>query len=37
MATFEKRGDLQWRVKIRRRGFPLQTRTFNTKGEAEVC
>ncbi|EAY56023.1 MAG: putative phage integrase [Leptospirillum rubarum] len=36
MATFEKRGDLQWRVKIRRRGFPLQTRTFNTKAEAEA-
>ncbi|MHB8423520.1 MAG: hypothetical protein ACYDAM_12305 [Leptospirales bacterium] len=36
MATFEKRGDLQWRVKIRRRDFPLQTGTFNTKAEAEA-
>lgn len=36
MATFEKRGDLQWRAKVRRRGFPLQTRTFYTKADAEA-
>lgn len=36
MATFEKRGDLQWRVKIRRRGFPSQTKTFNSKAEGEA-
>ncbi len=36
MATFEKRGDLQWRAKVRRRGFPLQTRTFFTKADAEA-
>jgi 1,4-alpha-glucan branching enzyme len=34
MATLEKRGPNQWRVKIRRRGFPLQTRTFETKATA---
>ena len=36
MATVTKRGDLQWQVKIRRKGFPLQSRTFNTKSEAEA-
>ena len=36
MATFEKRGDLQWRVKIRRRGFPVQTKTFASKAEGET-
>lgn len=35
MAALEKRGDLQWRVKIRRRGYPVQSRTFDTKAEAE--
>ena len=34
MATLEKRGPNQWRVKIRRRGYPLQTRTFETKATA---
>ena len=33
-ATLEKRGPNQWRVKIRRRGYPLQTRTFETKATA---
>jgi len=36
LATFEKRGDLQWRVKIRQRGFPVQTKTFNSKAEGET-
>jgi len=36
MATITKRGDLQWQVKIRRKGFPLQSRTFNTKTEGET-
>jgi len=36
VATITKRGDLQWQVKIRRKGFPLQSRTFNTKAEAEA-
>lgn len=34
MATLEKRGDY-WRVKIRRKGFPLQSRSFDTKAQAE--
>ena len=36
MATIDKRGDLQWRVQIRRKGFPRQVRTFDTKAEAET-
>ena len=36
MATITKRGDLQWQVKVRRRGFPSQSRTFDTKAQAET-
>ena len=36
MATFKKRGDLQWRVKIRRREFPVQTKTFEPKAEGQA-
>ncbi|GAU08880.1 DUF2188 domain-containing protein [Desulfoplanes formicivorans] len=36
MATFTKRGKGQWQVKIRRKGCPLQTKTFETKGDAEA-
>ena len=36
MATIQKRGDLQWRVRIRRRGYPVQTKTFTTKNRAET-
>ena len=36
MATFVKRGDLQWRAQIRRKGYPQQSGTFNTKSEAEA-
>ena len=35
MATFLKRGDLQWLTKIRRKSFPSQTKTFNTRIDAE--
>lgn len=39
MAHIEKRrgpgGRRVWRVRVRRKGFALQTRTFDTKGEAE--
>jgi len=35
MAVFEKRGQYQWRVKIRKKGFPDQTKTFHTKKNAE--
>jgi integrase len=34
MATIERRATY-WRVKIRRRGFPEQTRSFDTKASAE--
>ncbi|MHB1633656.1 site-specific integrase [Acidiferrobacter thiooxydans] len=36
MATIQKRGDLQWRARVRRRGYPVQTRTFTTKTKAEA-
>ncbi|CAD6873311.1 site-specific integrase [Methylomonas fluvii] len=35
MATFEKRGDYQWRAKVRIKGFPSQSKTFDTKSDAE--
>ena len=36
MATITKRGDLQWKVKVRRMGFPLQSRSFDAKAESEA-
>ena len=36
MATFDKRGDLQWRAQIRRKGYPIQRKTFNSRAEAEA-
>lgn len=36
MATIEKRGPWQWRVKVRRRGHAPQTNTFETRAEAEA-
>ena len=36
MATFDKRGDLQWRDQIRRKGYPVQRKTFNSRAEAEA-
>lgn len=35
MATVTKRGDRQWQAKVRRRGFPVVTNTFETKARAE--
>ena len=35
MATITKRGDYQWQVKIRRKGYPIQSRTFDSKAEAD--
>jgi len=32
----ENRGPYQWRARIRRKGFPPQTKTFETKYEAEA-
>ncbi|MGH8031687.1 MAG: site-specific integrase, partial [Luteimonas sp.] len=35
MATIWKREDLQWQVKVRRKGFPAQSRTFMYREDAE--
>lgn len=35
MASIEKRGKY-WRAKIRRTGFPSQSRSFDTKAQAEI-
>ena len=36
MGTINKRGPYQWQAKIRRRGYPVQSKTFETKREAEA-
>ncbi|MHB8415801.1 MAG: tyrosine-type recombinase/integrase [Acidiferrobacteraceae bacterium] len=36
MATIRKRGDLQWEARIRRRGYPIQCKTFETRARAEA-
>jgi integrase len=36
MAVIERRGLGQWRVKIRKKDFPPQTKTFTTKKNAET-
>jgi integrase len=36
MATIQSRGPYQWRVQIRKKGFPSQTKTFDTKADAEI-
>lgn len=35
MATITRRGDLQWQVKIRKKGYPAQSKTFNLRADAE--
>lgn len=35
MASFEKRGEYQWRAKVRRLGQPVLSKTFDTKADAE--
>lgn len=35
MATISKRGDFQWRVQIRRKGYPATYKTFDTKADAQ--
>lgn len=35
MATISRRGDLPWQVKVRRKGFPAQSRTFMYREDAE--
>ncbi|MBE2210344.1 MAG: site-specific integrase [Xanthomonadaceae bacterium] len=36
MATLRKRGPYQWEAQIRRRGWPPQSKTFESKAEAEA-
>lgn len=36
MATIRKRGELQWQAIVKRKGYPLQSKTFTTKKDAEV-
>jgi integrase len=36
MASIRKRGDYQWEVQIRKKGFPHQSKTFNTRAEADL-
>ena len=36
MATIRKRGNLQWEVRVRRKGYPVTCKTFNTKADAEA-
>lgn len=35
MATITKRDDRQWQVKVRKRGYPTESKTFTTKARAE--
>lgn len=35
MAYIQNRGNLQWRVQIRRKGHPITCKTFETKADAE--
>lgn len=35
MSTITRRGDSQWQAKVRRKGFPIQSRTFLYKEDAE--
>ena len=35
MATFRKRGVYQWQAQVRKKGQPLQTKTFETRALAE--
>ncbi len=36
MASFRKRGELQWQARILRKGYPPQVKTFHTRAEAEA-
>jgi len=36
VATITNRGPLQWRARIRRRGYPVVSKTFETKADAEA-
>jgi integrase len=34
VATFRKRGPYQWQAQVRKKGYPLQTKTFDTRAAA---
>lgn len=36
MATIRKKGECQWHVQVRKKGFPPQTKTFLTRAEADA-
>ncbi len=36
MATIRNKGDFQWHVQIRKKGYPYQTKTFRTENEAKA-
>lgn len=36
MASFRKRGELQWQARISRKRFPPQVKTFNARADAEA-
>lgn len=36
MASFRKPGPYQWQAQVRKKGYPLQTKTFETKAAAEA-
>jgi hypothetical protein len=35
MATIRKRGPYQWEVRIRKKGYPAQSKTLESKKDAE--
>ena len=36
MATIRNRGEYQWEAQIRRKGYPTQRKTFETKADAQA-
>jgi integrase len=36
VASISRRGDLQWQARVRRKGYPVQVKTFNTRADAEA-
>lgn len=36
MATIRNRGEYQWEAQIRRKGYPAQRKTFETKADAQA-
>jgi len=36
MATIRKKGDYQWHVQVRKKGWPAQTKTFTHRADAEA-